>query len=101
MLKDSCCLSLIPHSLCLPQGEVELEMGEDTQENESGLLTMHDVTRAHAGVYQCTANNDIGLPATADVKLVVQCEFDVFVFSVIKDYSIHIHILISDDRSLF
>lgn len=62
-------------SLCLPQGEVEVEIGEDTQEDESGLLTIHDVTRAYAGLYQCTANNGIAPPATANVQLVVQCEF--------------------------
>ncbi|CAB1416800.1 unnamed protein product [Pleuronectes platessa] len=59
-------------SLCLPQGEGEAEMGEETQEDESGLLTIHDVTRAHAGIYQCTANNGIAPPASVDVQLVVQ-----------------------------
>ncbi|XP_028281852.1 nephrin [Parambassis ranga] len=54
------------------QGEEEMEMGEETQLHESGLLTIHDVTRAHAGTYQCTANNGIALPASANVQLVVQ-----------------------------
>lgn len=49
-------------------------MGETTQDDESGLLTIHDVTRAHAGVYQCTANNGLAPPASVDVHLVVQCE---------------------------
>ncbi|XP_056236699.1 nephrin [Seriola aureovittata] len=53
-------------------GEGEVEMGEETQEDESGLLTIHDVTRAHAGLYQCTANNGIAPPASVDVQLVVQ-----------------------------
>ncbi|XP_045901253.1 nephrin [Micropterus dolomieu] len=53
-------------------GEEEVEMGEETQEDESGLLTIHNVTRAHAGLYQCTANNGIEPPATVDVQLVVQ-----------------------------
>ncbi|XP_069394022.1 nephrin isoform X2 [Paralichthys olivaceus] len=53
-------------------GEGEVEMGEETQEDESGLLTIHDVTRAHAGIYQCTANNGIEPPARVDVQLVVQ-----------------------------
>lgn len=62
-------------SLCLPQGEGEVEMGEVTQEDESGLLTIHDVTRAHAGLYQCTADNGIAPAAAVGVQLVVQCEF--------------------------
>ncbi|XP_037641863.1 nephrin isoform X1 [Sebastes umbrosus] len=53
-------------------GEGEVEMEQQTQEDESGLLTIHDVTRAHAGLYQCTANNGIASRATADVQLVVQ-----------------------------
>lgn len=61
-------------SLCLPQGDGEVEMGEEAQEDESGLLTIHDVTRAHAGIYQCTADNGIAPPASVNVQLVVQCE---------------------------
>lgn len=49
-------------------------MGEETQEDESSLLTISNVTRAHAGLYQCTANNGIGLSASVNVQLVVQCE---------------------------
>lgn len=67
-------------SLCLPQGEGEVEMGQETQEDESGLLTIHDVTRAHAGLYQCTANNGIAPPDTVDVRLVVQCESVAFIY---------------------
>lgn len=50
-------------------------MGEETQEEESGLMTIHNVTRADAGLYQCIVNNGIAPPASADVQLVVQCEF--------------------------
>ncbi|KAI9532257.1 hypothetical protein NQZ68_033197 [Dissostichus eleginoides] len=50
-------------------GEGEVEMGEENQQDESGLLTIHDVTRAHAGLYQCSANNDIAPPATVEVHL--------------------------------
>ncbi|XP_056300685.1 nephrin [Pseudoliparis swirei] len=53
-------------------GEEEVEMEQETQEEESGLLTIHDVTRAHAGFYRCTASNGISSPATVDVQLVVQ-----------------------------
>ncbi|XP_042345484.1 nephrin [Plectropomus leopardus] len=53
-------------------GEGEVEMGQETQEDESGLLTIYDVTRAHAGLYQCRAHNGLAPPATVDVQLVVQ-----------------------------
>uniref|UniRef100_A0A3Q4HKY9 NPHS1 adhesion molecule, nephrin n=1 Tax=Neolamprologus brichardi TaxID=32507 RepID=A0A3Q4HKY9_NEOBR len=52
-------------------GEV-VEMGEETQEDESGLLTIYNVTRAHAGSYECLANNGIEPPASAHIRLVVQ-----------------------------
>ncbi|CAG6015680.1 unnamed protein product [Menidia menidia] len=53
-------------------GEEEVEMGEEIQEDKSSLLTIRDATRAHAGLYQCTANNGIGLTSFVDVRLVVQ-----------------------------
>uniref|UniRef100_A0A3B4G2G8 NPHS1 adhesion molecule, nephrin n=1 Tax=Pundamilia nyererei TaxID=303518 RepID=A0A3B4G2G8_9CICH len=53
-------------------GEEEVEMGEETQEDESGLLTIYNVTRAHAGSYECLANNGIEPPASAHIRLVVQ-----------------------------
>ncbi|KAF3839897.1 hypothetical protein F7725_018614 [Dissostichus mawsoni] len=70
-------------------GEGEVEMGEENQQDESGLLTIHDVTRAHAGLYQCSANNDIAPPATVEVQLVVQCTFSVFILSVTGE---HLHV---------
>lgn len=63
-----------PPSICPAQGEAEVEMGEDTQQDESAVLTINGVTRAHAGVYRCTADNGIGRPGSIDVQLVVQCE---------------------------
>lgn len=50
-------------------------MGEETQQDESGLLTVYNVTRAHAGRYECLADNGIAPPASAHIQLVVQCEF--------------------------
>lgn len=57
-------------------------MGEVTQEDESSILTIHNVTRAHTGLYQCTASNGIALPASVDVQLVVQCKLAMLIFSV-------------------
>ncbi|XP_072317579.1 nephrin [Eucyclogobius newberryi] len=53
-------------------GEEEVEMGEEIQQDESGLLTIHGVTRKHAGFYQCIANNGLAPPGSTDVQLVVQ-----------------------------
>ncbi|GJQ77960.1 hypothetical protein Trydic_g2321 [Trypoxylus dichotomus] len=33
------------------------------------LLSLVDVQRQHAGIYQCTASNGIGQPVTSDIKL--------------------------------
>ncbi|MED6235750.1 hypothetical protein ATANTOWER_032773, partial [Ataeniobius toweri] len=53
-------------------GEEEVEIGEELQEDESSILTIHNVTRAHAGFYQCMASNGIALPASVEMQLVVQ-----------------------------
>uniref|UniRef100_A0A3Q0SLS6 NPHS1 adhesion molecule, nephrin n=1 Tax=Amphilophus citrinellus TaxID=61819 RepID=A0A3Q0SLS6_AMPCI len=53
-------------------GEEEVEMGEETQQDESGLLTIYNVTRAHAGHYKCLADNGIAPPASTHIQLVVQ-----------------------------
>ncbi|XP_039974300.1 nephrin [Xiphias gladius] len=58
-------------------GEGEVEIREETQEDESGLLTIHDVTRAHAGLYKCTANNGIAPPASVNVQLVVHFKTEI------------------------
>lgn len=76
---------LILHPLCLLQGETEVETEENTQEDESGLLTIYNVTRAHAGLYQCAADNGIAPPASAGVQLVVQCEFLAFILRFRED----------------
>ncbi|XP_047676954.1 nephrin isoform X2 [Tachysurus fulvidraco] len=52
------------------EGERE-ELGEKSQDESTGLLTIYEVTRAHAGPYQCTANNRIAPPASVVGQLVV------------------------------
>ena len=36
--------------------------------------TLTDIIKQDAGSYKCTADNGIGNPAMADVRIVVQCE---------------------------
>ncbi|XP_053363734.1 nephrin [Clarias gariepinus] len=52
-------------------GERE-DLGESSQDESTGLLTVYEVTRAHAGPYQCTANNGIAPPASVVGQLVVR-----------------------------
>ncbi|XP_060753669.1 nephrin [Neoarius graeffei] len=54
----------------LGEGEVK-ELGEMSQDESTGLLTIYEVTRAQAGPYQCTANNGIAPPASVVGQLVV------------------------------
>uniref|UniRef100_A0A4W5R4E1 Ig-like domain-containing protein n=1 Tax=Hucho hucho TaxID=62062 RepID=A0A4W5R4E1_9TELE len=57
----------------LGEGEME-EMVEQSQDEATGQLTIQRATRAHAGHYQCTADNNIAPPANVAVQLVVRCE---------------------------
>lgn len=58
-----------------------MELGEETQQDESSFLTIYNVTRAHAGFYQCTASNGIALPASVELQLVVQCKSVIVIFN--------------------
>jgi hypothetical protein len=49
-----------------------LPSGEKSESGRS--IVVQDVTRHHTGVYTCTANNDVGQPATAEIDLKVLCE---------------------------
>ncbi|XP_062322635.1 nephrin-like [Osmerus eperlanus] len=50
----------------------EMDIGEEIQREETGLLTILEATRASAGRYQCTADNGIAPPASVEVELVVR-----------------------------
>uniref|UniRef100_A0A3B4BVG3 NPHS1 adhesion molecule, nephrin n=1 Tax=Pygocentrus nattereri TaxID=42514 RepID=A0A3B4BVG3_PYGNA len=52
-------------------GEVE-ELGEESEDGATGMLTLYEVTRAQAGPYQCTADNDIAPPASVVGQLIVR-----------------------------
>jgi hypothetical protein len=43
---------------------------------EGAILTLERVERLQSGVYQCTAENNVGEPVTVDMRLDVLCEFD-------------------------
>ncbi|KAF4086267.1 hypothetical protein AMELA_G00104930 [Ameiurus melas] len=53
------------------EGEVK-DLGEQTQDESTGLLTIYEVTRAQAGPYQCTADNSIAPPASVVGQLIVR-----------------------------
>ena len=42
---------------------------------ESSILTLAKVERKQAGVYQCTADNNVGDPVTVDMRLDVLCKY--------------------------
>lgn len=42
---------------------------------EGPILTLERVERQQSGVYQCTADNNVGEPATVDMRLDVLCKF--------------------------
>ncbi|KAJ8005331.1 hypothetical protein DPEC_G00145520 [Dallia pectoralis] len=48
------------------------EIGEQSQDQATGLLTIRNTTRAHAGRYQCTADNKLTPAGSTEVLLVVR-----------------------------
>lgn len=46
-----------------------------TRIGESPILTLERVERQQAGVYQCTADNNVGDPVTVDMRLDVLCKY--------------------------
>lgn len=42
---------------------------------EGPILTLERVERQQSGVYQCTADNNVGEAATVDMRLDVLCKF--------------------------
>jgi hypothetical protein len=50
-----------------------LPSGEKSSEGNSVLV--QDVSRHHSGIYICTADNQVGSPASAEIDLKVLCKF--------------------------
>ena len=50
-----------------------LPSGEKFEEGNSVII--QDVSRHHSGIYVCTADNDVGSPARAEIDLKVLCKF--------------------------
>ncbi|XP_072547806.1 nephrin [Salminus brasiliensis] len=53
------------------EGEVE-DLGEESEDGATGLLTLFEVTRARAGPYQCTADNGVAPPGSVMGQLIVR-----------------------------
>uniref|UniRef100_A0A3B3Q5G3 NPHS1 adhesion molecule, nephrin n=1 Tax=Paramormyrops kingsleyae TaxID=1676925 RepID=A0A3B3Q5G3_9TELE len=53
-------------------GEEEEELGLQDEDEDTGWLTIAEVTRSHSGRYKCTVDNGIGPSASAEVQLVVR-----------------------------
>lgn len=58
------------------QGEGEVDdLGEESEDEGTGLLTIYEVTRDRAGFYKCTADNGVAPPGSVEGQLIVRCEF--------------------------
>lgn len=44
------------------------------------ILTLDRVERQQAGVYQCTADNNVGEPVTVDMRLDVLCKYKICIY---------------------
>ncbi|KAF4104345.1 nephrin [Onychostoma macrolepis] len=53
------------------EGEVD-DLGEQSEDEGTGLLTIYEVTRDRAGVYQCTADNGVAPPGSVEGQLIVR-----------------------------
>ena len=53
-----------------------LPSGETTANGKS--VVIQDVSRHHSGIYVCTADNQVGSPASAEIDLKVLCKFSHF-----------------------
>ncbi|KAL0174862.1 hypothetical protein M9458_030830, partial [Cirrhinus mrigala] len=53
------------------EGEVD-DLGEESEDEGTGLLTIYEVTRDRAGFYQCTADNGIAPPGSVEGQLIVR-----------------------------
>ncbi|XP_051535079.1 nephrin [Myxocyprinus asiaticus] len=55
----------------LGEGEIE-DLGEQSEDEGTGVLTIYEVTRDRAGFYKCTANNGIAPAGSVEGQLIVQ-----------------------------
>ncbi|XP_026120092.1 nephrin-like isoform X2 [Carassius auratus] len=53
------------------EGEVD-DLGEESEDEGTGLLTIYEVTRDRAGFYKCTADNGVAPPGSVEGQLIVR-----------------------------
>ena len=73
---------LLTNSISTLQNNL-LPSGETTANGNS--VVIQDVSRHHSGIYICTADNQVGSPAKAEIDLKVLCKFLFFHPSIKKD----------------
>ena len=66
------CNTLVTNSISTLQNNL-LPSGETTANGNS--VVIQDVSRHHSGIYICTADNQVGSPAKAEIDLKVLCKF--------------------------
>lgn len=63
---------------CLKEDIVVLQGYEEYREYEhsrnSTLLIIEEISRADAGIFTCTADNGVGVPARHSIQVEVQCK---------------------------
>lgn len=73
MLRGKCLPPLIPSHSVFYREVKRCRWDWRTQDDESGLLTICNVTRAQVGIWHCTASNVVA-PSGSDNVQLVQCE---------------------------
>lgn len=79
MVKKGTTVSLSCDSVGNPQPVLSWSKSHDQMprsevSNGGSTLTLHEVTRHHAGIYKCSATNGVGKDAVEEIHLQVLCK---------------------------